>query len=649
MGLAARLAGALTGAREGWAQRQRGPYNDGWLAVQPGWHVPTETGEVITAGRTLTNPTINACVFTLGNVLGAEQWQIVRDVEGSGHIIDERSPEALALRSLGFTDRQGVVTDVFSMGNAFVRKHSARTGEIGELERLLASNMAILTNDNGQVGFQYHDPYNGRLVRIPAEEIIHLKCRVVQNWPWTGVPPALMGIDAASIAFALQRYKQAALSRAPMLWGVLKTANKIDRSKAGELQERFSQAFYGGPNAGRVPILEQGLDFSPLSIANFESMALEQASRITSLDLCRFFLIPPSLIGETATVNRSTSSTELEIFYRTCLHPNSICITDPIGRGLLRPSMQLAGFRVSMDLDKWILGSGTNLADVASKMAGGPWASPDEARKLFGMAPFRDGLGNILQRPVNMFDAARPAPPGVVEPSPPEQLAASEVLVRDTTKPDPVLERLAGELVALRGLVEESLRRRSAPSVQPLDTSLEEPAPLYTAAFSLPPRPEPPPDDFEAAVDAFMALKPSGDEVDRFLAHRAVLSEQRRAAHLVELERWDAACAALQPPELSVETNPSHDARGSPHGTANPSPDGLAGDVFARLAVELLTARTGEIAKDEIASATRNIVGSLRRELAADRELKAIRAAEAEAGEVAELESFRRHLRAGLP
>jgi HK97 family phage portal protein len=641
MGLAARLAGALTGAREGWAQRQRGPYNDGWLAVQPGWHVPTETGELITAGRTLENPTINACVYLLANTLGAEEWSVIQDREGSGHIIDTQSAEARALAGLGFEQRQGYVADLFTYGNAFLLKHYAGSGEIGALERLLASNMAIMASADGRVGFRYFDPWSGTTIDIPSERIIHAKCRVVKSWPWTGVPPALQGVDAAGIAFALQRYKLSALSRAPMLWGVLKTANKLDKAKSEHIREQWQSLFAGGPSAGKTAILEQGLEFQPLSIANFEAMALEAASRVTSLDLCRFFGIPPSMTGEFSSVNRSTSQVELEVFFRTCLYPNSICVLDPVTRGLIAPSRQLARYRVGMDLDKWILGSGTSLADVASKMAGGPWASVDEARRLFGLAPFRDELGADLLAPVNMYAKGNAPPPaGVVAPSPPGQDSASAPAAPDN--PDPLLARLAEELVTLRGLVEESLRRRPAPKV----TSTA--AAVFTRPeIELPPMPEPPTDDFEEAVAKFMALNPSGEETDAFLARRVALAEERRQAHMAELERWDAQCAALSPPDEDIvnqgQIEPAEPVGAFPQ--VSSASDGVAAEVFSRLAVELLTARTGEIAKDEIAGTTRNIVGALRREMAADRELRAIETARSEASETVELETFRQQLR----
>jgi HK97 family phage portal protein len=655
MGVLDRIAGAMAGARAGWQQRDApgGPFNDGWLAAYPGWRIPTLSGEVISAGRTLESATVNSCVYLYANIIGAEEWQITYDREDGGRVIDRTSAEARALATLGIKQRHDFVADLFCFGNAFLLKRP------GALERLLASNMHILAFSDGRVAYRYHNPFNGELVDLTAEEIIHVKCRVPGGFPWAGIPPALQGMSAVAIAFALQRYKETALSRAPMIWGVLKTANKIDNRKADALRERFAESFYSGINAGKVPVLEEGLDFSPVSIANFQAMALEEASRVAEHDICKLYGVPPVLIGQSSTVNRSTSSSEIEIFFRTALHPQAEIILGQIGEQLLSPSRRLAGFEVEADLDKWLFGIGVNLADVASKMAGGPWGSIDEARAMFGLPPFRDTLGAGLLKPVNMYDAETGAPAGVKEPSPPQpatQLAPEPPAM--TAPPAELLERLALEVIQLRGLVETSLATTTSPPRQ-IETGPRTPV-------DLPPEPEPPPEDatLHADLDRMIDLGATTDELFAFWDRRIAAQKEEWSAYDEAYRSWRAECARLEEEEEAramarlpaPAEGTAQDRAGAAPGrspeasTADPVTlaEKVSASVFGKMAAALLVAKT-DAANDRVEEVGSRVIGEVREILtgsrAAERERARIAAAEEasreRAEEIEEFEAFR--------
>jgi HK97 family phage portal protein len=373
-----------------------------------GWWTSTLSGEAVTPGRAQSQATVYSCLGLISGALASPDWDIVREAAG-GTSPDDTTPEARALDTLDFAEREAVVWDCWASGNGFIRIWRSTTGQAGELERLVASQMMIKADSAGNASYAYLDPYAGRTVELGASDLIHIRCRTLGLWPIVGIPPLLTCRDTIGLAPALDTYKNRALANGSAVTGYLSTDGKIDRQKAEDIRKRWNDAYAGGLNAGGVPVLEQGLKFNSVSMQSLVDLQMAEASKIAATEVAKLFNVPPVAIGEVGSVNRASAQTEMEALYRLCLFPAATRIADQVARQLLPPASRASGYDVQIDLEAWLRGSGASLADMLSKLVLAGISTPDEARGFIGLPAAANGDGASLLRPVNMAEANQPA------------------------------------------------------------------------------------------------------------------------------------------------------------------------------------------------------------------------------------------------
>ncbi|EAU4681983.1 phage portal protein, partial [Salmonella enterica] len=81
--------------------------------------------------------------------------------------------------------------------------------------------------------------------------------------------------------------------------GVLKTDKILTPEQRKNFQENYVKEFSGAMNAGRVPLLEAGLDFNKTSMSLEDAQMLD-TRRFSVEEICRWFGVYPVMIGHAA-------------------------------------------------------------------------------------------------------------------------------------------------------------------------------------------------------------------------------------------------------------------------------------------------------------------------------------------------------------
>lgn len=180
---------------------------------------------------------------------------------------------------------------------------------------------------------------------------------------------------------------------------------KFDRVVRKDQRDKFRedlQSISGALNAGKSPLLEAGMDIGTVGINPDDAQLLE--SRMFSVeDVCRWFGVPPSMVGATDKASSWASSSEqlnlwfLQYGLRTWIKR----IEQAILTQLLTPAEQVKYYaEYSVE--------GLLRADTASRTAfystglQNGWMSRNEVRRLENLAPI-DG-GDIYTVQSNLMD-----------------------------------------------------------------------------------------------------------------------------------------------------------------------------------------------------------------------------------------------------
>jgi HK97 family phage portal protein len=439
-----------------------GQWELGWPGF--GWLLPTLSGEPVTAQRASGHSAVYSCLRLISNAVGSPEWSaIVR--KGAGSTLDETSAQARALDTLDVSERVACVFDFLAFGNSYIRIWRDVFGQVEELERLPAAAITVKATEAGVISYEYFNPYSGVAEALTTADIIQLRNLCTGYWPAVGVSGLASCAETVGLALSLDTYRGSALRNGSLPSGYLATENKIDRAKAAEIGERWSQNFGGGLMAGRTPVLEQGLKYNQLRGSTFQEMLLPEAARLSIGEVARIFNLSPSLIGETLQVNRSTAQTEFEEAHRLCFKPIAAQIAEQLARQLFTRNQRTRGHWIEISLDEWLRGAGQSLADAASKLILCGAASLDDARSWFHLPPLPNGLGALPWRPVNMVGVDAPQAAAAA----PASLPAAAPAPRSAPEPEPGSTVVIFPKVAA-GTKDEPLRRplESKPALEAL-------------------------------------------------------------------------------------------------------------------------------------------------------------------------------------
>lgn len=142
-------------------------------------------------------------------------------------------------------------------------------------------------------GFKYTINDRGKLCDLPAEKVFHLR----GFGPGDGIGMSAIAYGANSIGAALAADETASsvFSNAMMPAGLLESDQGLTPEQRTQLQTMLSE-FVGSKKAGKTLIVEAGLKFKPLQM-NPEDAQLLETRRFNVEDVCRWFGVPPIVIG----------------------------------------------------------------------------------------------------------------------------------------------------------------------------------------------------------------------------------------------------------------------------------------------------------------------------------------------------------------
>lgn len=111
--------------------------------------------------------------------------------------------------------------------------------------------------------------------------------------------------------------------------GFLKSQGRLSDNAMKELKEAWRKLYSN--NTENVVILNNGLDFQEASSSSVE-LQLNENKKTNSEEICKLFIVPPSILDGTATEDVTTN------WIKTCILPKLISLQTALNKSLLLPS-----------------------------------------------------------------------------------------------------------------------------------------------------------------------------------------------------------------------------------------------------------------------------------------------------------------------
>ena len=275
-------------------------------------------------------------------------------------------------------------------GNAFALIVRDLGGQVCALQPLSPESVCLVRVDGG---FQYQSVIDGQLVRLLPHEVFHLRHRAGDNPLW-GVSPIAANRATIELAVAEREHGSATFRNGAKFNGILKYPQKLKPEQKMALKESWAASYSGANNAGKTPVLEEGVEYQQVS------MTLEDAEWIASRqfsveEIARIFRVPPTLIGDLRHGNYSNSVELARQFVTISLRRHLVAWEQAIGRQLLSASGRRLFF-AEHSVEGLLRGDSVNRAAFYKSGIEAGWMLPSEARQ-FENLPLIEGLNNAKQ------------------------------------------------------------------------------------------------------------------------------------------------------------------------------------------------------------------------------------------------------------
>lgn len=268
--------------------------------------VPSSSGALISQATAITVPTVYACVSIRAEDVARCAPRLYRPLaDGSREEVKDHPVARLFRRpnklQTWFEFSEQMTTALLLRGNAYAVILRDRRGRPEQLIPVNPDAVMVLEAADGQIFYNVNRVglYQIATLRdfpqsIPSEDIFHL--RGVAFNGTVGLNRLGIARDAVGISLGLMQQAARWMNNGARPSGVLQTGKSLTQQAADRLKASWNNLFSGLQNVGAVAVLEEGLEWKPMSLTSVDLQFIEQR-KLSVLDICQFFRIPPHKVG----------------------------------------------------------------------------------------------------------------------------------------------------------------------------------------------------------------------------------------------------------------------------------------------------------------------------------------------------------------
>lgn len=242
------------------------------------------------------------------------------------------------------------------------------------------------------IGYVF-EGYNGELIRLSPEEVIHFK-KVNPFHPIYGMGVLQAGALHFDTELSREKYDNSFFKRGAKPGAVLETEKVLDDNEFNRIKREWRKMYEGEKNTHRTAILEGGFTFKPVSFNHqqIEKVAGDKFGRDKTLAM---FNVPPSAVQVYENANLSTAWEMEYTFMSKTIAPKLKYYEDMINKHLAPRYRPKSVFL----FDNVIPKNQEMLNQRIEVLSASGAATVNDIRLMAGLPPLPGGIGDQLIRP----------------------------------------------------------------------------------------------------------------------------------------------------------------------------------------------------------------------------------------------------------
>ena len=372
------------------------PYLAEWFGLRGG------NGGYVDPSRASGLATAHACIAIVSQNLAAMPLNLYRKSSNGGREKASDHPLYSVLHDMAnpvmtaFEAREALIASIMISGNAFARLEWNGRGQVIALYPLDPGNVAVERLESGR--FRYRVSENGRGTRIYLqEEILHLRYRLARDGVM-GLSPIQITRETFNLALTQQDTAARQAGKSFLPEGALMFPQAIGKDQRQSLLDKLEAKVNSDLATRSVLVLDGGADWKSFSFSAKDAEFLD-SRKLTNLDICRIWGVPPTAAGITDNATYSNSDQESRALVARCLAPMAKRVEQAMNAALLTDSARQTLF-IEHDLAGLLRGDMKARYEAYQIGRNWGWLSPNEIRGWENL-PEIDGGGEYLS-PLNM-------------------------------------------------------------------------------------------------------------------------------------------------------------------------------------------------------------------------------------------------------
>ncbi len=357
------------------------------LHAKGGWSFlfgGTTSGKAVNERTAMQTSVVYACVRILAESVAGLPLHVYQNNADGGRsraadhplqilLHDEPNPEMTS-----FVFRETLMAHLLLWGNAYAQIIRDGRGYAVSLYPLLPDRMSVSRDKNNAIVYTYQSDKGP--VTLRKDQVLHIPGLGFDGL--IGYSPIAMAKNAIGMALATEEYGASFFANGANPGGVLEHPGVIKPEQADRLRESW-QSQFGGSNAHKVAVLEEGLKFHQMSIPPEQAQFLE-TRKFQINEIARIFRVPPHMVGDLEKSSFSNIEQQSLEFVKYTLDPWVVRWEQSLCQALILPS-EKREISIRFNLDGLLRG------DYQSRMAGyatgrqNGWFSANDIRELEDM------------------------------------------------------------------------------------------------------------------------------------------------------------------------------------------------------------------------------------------------------------------------
>lgn len=364
----------------------------GW---QPYGGGMSDAGEMVTDTSAMALSAVWGCVNLIAGSIGSLPFSVRQRSADGGSAVVENHPVHELLHDSPNADQTAMDYGEFQnialemRGNCYARKvRNAAGTRIIALDPIHPDLVSVRRLTSGAL--EYAWTKDGKSYRAGEDEVFHI--RGFGGNPLGGLSTIQYARRTFGLAQAIGTAASSSFKNSVRPSGALMFKNFLPADKREAFKQKLYQDWRGAKATGEPMLLEGGAEWHPLSLSA-QDMQMIELGQFSTEEICRFFGVPPLLIGHSSKTSTWPTSHEqlVLLFIKFCLRRRIERIEQASMKWLLSPQERAKGLFIEANMEALLRGDSVNRASFYQTMTNIGAMTLNEVRRLENLPPVEGG------------------------------------------------------------------------------------------------------------------------------------------------------------------------------------------------------------------------------------------------------------------